>query len=142
MRIPKSGIFRNYILDFPKRNASIRGRFSCLPTIYEKTNGMGKRILLYLLFLLIAIGCSHHLVMRYAFDRDYTLWQVDSVCIEEDIPVLSAYDSLWLKNGMLEEGTDFILEYSYIKDENTVYTVVPVDTLYNFKKRITVKVKK
>ena len=80
--------------------------------------------------------------MRYAFDRDYTLWQVDSVCIEEDIPVLSAYDSLWLKNGMFEEGTDFILEYSYIKDENTVYTVVPVDTLYNFKKRITVKVKK
>jgi hypothetical protein len=103
---------------------------------------MGKRILLYLLLLLIAIGCSHQLVMRYAFDRDYTLWQVDSVCIEEDIPVLSAYDSLWLKNGMFEEGTDFILEYSYIKDENTVYTVVPVDTLYNFKKRITVKVKK
>lgn len=104
---------------------------------------MGKRVLLCLLLLIfMLIGCSHHFVMRYAFDKDYTLWQVDSVCVEENIPVLSAFDSLWLENVIFEEGTNFILEYSYIKDENTVYTVVPVDSLYNFKKRITVKVKK
>jgi hypothetical protein len=82
--------------------------------------------------------------MNNQFNTYCTYQQVDSICVVEQIPGFES--NYWKSISYSDWDTkDEIKQYFYIIDKDTlqyVYTVTDLDSLYQFKKRVTKKVSK
>lgn len=103
------------------------------------------KIIICGLLISIFITCtSTKLSMNNQFHIYCDQKQIDSICLVENIPYFET--DYWKSASYIDwETENEIKQYFFIIDRDTiqyVYTVTDLDSLYQFKKRVTKKIKK
>ena len=100
-----------------------------------------KKILIFLI-LVCLFGCTRY-VMFNSIHGEYNKTQIDSILKIEKIPAnLNNWETVSLVDY---ETNDSIFQYIFIKDlsENQIiYTLIKIDSIYNLNKRVVEKNKK
>lgn len=72
--------------------------------------------------------------MYYETDNNYTLRQIDSVCVVEGIP--EDFNGWIEASPIIREDGRPLYQKVFIPNDSTVFIVTDLDSLYNFKKRV------
>ena len=88
----------------------------------------------------ILCSCSPTYVLRNRFDSYYTKTQVDSILVNEGLPLDL---SLWNKGQMVDEDRNLLTQYMFIpKRDTALYVITDCDSIYRFRKRVKIKLDK
>lgn len=101
-----------------------------------------KNIIIILFIFLFS--CSTYIyLMKNIKNEYYSKYQIDSICLVENIP--SPSKALWITHSIISDENEMINQYTYIKHYQTTertYICTEYDTIYNFTIRELTKIKK